>query len=272
VSTERGRSASRKKITGKTTPAAAAAENEEAKEAPTPKKMKDETGQAKLVAPSSLKKSETVEQVLRVSKMEGFDKADAARIRELAAQMEGADAKTLRRIQQELLVIYRRNYRLVKAANAETAEVEASTASSSRVKAGKAKATPEDERVVGMLENMINSPGFIQEDVAKMARLVKKLRGDVDDADRELITNELRKMHRRNAAAIREHRKQHGAPGMQGQGHRIGDEPKKGKKSDRSRSRTPAASSSGPARSRSVPAARSSSTPVAFRGTAMRLD
>ena len=28
--------------------------------------------------------------------MEGFDKADAARIRELAAQMEGADAKTLR--------------------------------------------------------------------------------------------------------------------------------------------------------------------------------
>ena len=48
--------------------------------------------------------------------MEGFDKQDAARIRELAAQMEGADAKTLKKIQQELLVIYRRNYRLVKAA------------------------------------------------------------------------------------------------------------------------------------------------------------
>ena len=50
-----------------------------------------------------------------------------------------------------MLVIYKRNHRLVKAAGAETAEVEASTASSSRVKAGKAKATPEDERVVGML-------------------------------------------------------------------------------------------------------------------------
>ena len=99
------------------------------------------------------------------------------------------------------------------------------------MKAGKAKATSEDERVVGMLENMINSPGFTQEDVAKMARLVKKLRGDVDDADRELITNELRKMHRRNAAAIREHRKKRGAPGTQGEGHRIGDD--EGKKEKR---------------------------------------
>jgi hypothetical protein len=203
VSTERGRSASRKRITGKTTPAAAAstaaasssstAENTESKEAPPAKKTKDATGQAKLVAPSSLKKSETVEQVLRVSKMEGFDKADAARIRELAAQMEGADAKTLRRIQQELLVIYRRNYRLVKAANAQAAEVEASTASSSRVKAGKAKATPEDERVVGMLENMVNTPGFIPDDVARVARYLRTLAGSLDDEDRKQTTDELRK-------------------------------------------------------------------------------
>ena len=92
VSAERGRSASGKKVTRKTT--RAAAENEEAKEAPPPKNIKDEAGQAKLVAPSSLKKGDTIEQVLRVSKMEGFDKQDAARIRELAAQMEGADAKT----------------------------------------------------------------------------------------------------------------------------------------------------------------------------------
>ena len=204
--------------------------------------------------------------------MEGFDKADAARIRELAARMEGAEAKTLKKIQQELLIVHKRNYRLVKEAGAEAAEVEASTASSSRVKAGKAKATSEDDRVVGMLEEMVNSPGFISDDVARVARYLKTLAGSLDDEDRKQTTDELRKIYRRNVKAIREHRKQHGAPGMQGQGHRIGDEPKKGKKSDRSRSRTPAASSSGPARSRSVPAARSSSTPVAFRGRAQRLD
>ena len=90
--------------------------------------------------------------------------------------MEGADAKTLRKIQQELLVIYRRNYRLVNAAESEASTAEASTASGSRVKAGKGKATPEDERVVGMLENMINSPGVTHDDVVRMARYVKILR------------------------------------------------------------------------------------------------
>ena len=98
-----------------------------------------------------------------------------------------------------------------------------------------------------------------------MARYVKMLSGAVDDAHRKEITNELRQIYTRNAAAIREHRKQHGAPGTQGKGHQMGgDEPKKGKKSERLRSRTPAASSSGPALS--------SSTPAAFRGTARRLD
>ena len=179
--------------------------------------------------------------------------------------MEGADAKTLRKIQQELLAIYKRNYNLVKAAGAQAAEVEASTASSSRVKAGKAKATPEDELVVGMLENMVNSPGILPDDVARVARYLRTLSGSLDDEDRKQTTNELRNIYRRSVAAIREHRKQHGTPGTQGKGHRMSSEdPKKGKKSERSRSRTPAASSSGPARS--------SSTPAPFRGRAQRLD
>ena len=82
-----------------------------------------------------------------------------------------------------------------------------------------------------MLENLMNSPAFMQDDVARMARLVKSLRNSMDDSDRELMTNELRKVNRRSAAAIREHREKHGAPGTTGKGHRMGDdEPKKGRK------------------------------------------
>ena len=113
---------------------------------------------------------------------------------------------------------------------------------------------------------MINTEGFIQDDVARMARLVKALSGAMDDEDRERTTNELRKMYTRDVAAIKAHRRKKGPPGMQGKGHRMGDdESKKGRKGERSRSRTEAASSSsGPARSKSRP------TP--FRGTARRLD
>ena len=116
---------------------------------------------------------------------------------------------------------------------------------------------------------MMNTEGFIPDDVPRMGRLVKALAGALDDADRMLLTNELRKMYRRNIAAIREHRKKNGAPGMSGKGHRIGDdEPKKGKKGERGRSSTPApAASSGSSSQR-----RSRSRPAPFRGKAQRLD
>ena len=147
VGTARGRSRSARattsssvktRIAGKTTPAAA--EKEEAKEAPPAKKSKDgETAQTQLKAPSNVKKPDLTETVMRVSKLPGFDEKDAARIQELAAQVEGADNKTLKRIQVELLAIYNRSYRVVKAASAEASTAEASTASGSRVKAGKEK-------------------------------------------------------------------------------------------------------------------------------------
>ena len=54
---------------------------------------------------------------------------------------------------------------------------------------------------------MVNSPGFIPDDVARVARYIKTLSGAVDDADRKDTTNELRKIYRRSVAAIREHRK-----------------------------------------------------------------
>ena len=82
----------------------------------------------------------------------------------------GADNKTLKAIQTELLAIYKRNYKGVKAASAEAEAAEASSATNSRVQAGKVKATPDDERVVDVLENIINSEGFIQDDVPMVGR------------------------------------------------------------------------------------------------------
>ena len=53
----------------------------------------------------------------------------------------------------------------MKAAGAEAEAAEASTAT------GKLKATPDDERVVDTSENMINSEGFIQDDIPRVGRL-----------------------------------------------------------------------------------------------------
>ena len=61
-----------------------------------------------------------------------------------------------------MLTIYQRSYKGVKAAGATAEAAEASTASGSRVKAGKGNATPQDEKVVGTLENMINTRGLSQ--------------------------------------------------------------------------------------------------------------
>lgn len=135
VSTERGRSPSKKRTKGKTRPAAA--ENEQAKEAPPAKKSKEETAHEELTVPSRLSKSDLCDTAMRVSKLARCDKEGAARIQEIAATVDGADYKTLKASQAELLAIYSRNYKGAKAAGAE-----ATTATGRRVKTGKEKAPP----------------------------------------------------------------------------------------------------------------------------------
>ena len=46
------------------------------------------------------------------------------------------------------------------------------------VKAGKVKAPPDDERAPDMLENMISSEGFTQDDIPRVGRLLKTIEID----------------------------------------------------------------------------------------------
>ena len=60
-----------------------------------------------------------------------------------------------------MLSIHQRNYKAVKAADAEAA-ADATAATGSRVKSGRGESTPEDDTVVGMLENMVNTPDVLK--------------------------------------------------------------------------------------------------------------
>ena len=63
--------------------------------------------------------------------------------------------------------------------------------------------TAADKKVLAKLTDMMNTPGFYPDDVGTVNRLVKHLGGALDKEDREETVNELRKVYRRNAAAIK---------------------------------------------------------------------
>ena len=110
--------------------------------------------------------------------------------------MKAAHKPTLRGISAELREIYKRNYANVKAARQiPTNNVKASTGNNDGPSAM-------DAEVLGHLEDMMNTPGFIQYDVARVGRLIKTLKGAMGKDDREDTVKELRKAYRRNVAAI----------------------------------------------------------------------
>ena len=99
----------------------------------------------------------------------------------------------------ELRDIFQRNYARMKAAG--------------QIPTGKGKGngngdgpepTAGDKEVLDKLNEMMNTPGFIQDDVARVGRLIKHLKGALDKADREDTVKELRKVYQRNAAAIKQ--------------------------------------------------------------------
>ena len=64
--------------------------------------------------------------------------------------------------------------------------------------------TAADKKVLAKLTDMMNTPGFNPDDVGTVSRLVKHLGGALDKEDREETVNELRKVYRRNAKAIKQ--------------------------------------------------------------------
>ena len=94
----------------------------------------------------------------------------------------------------ELTDIYQRNYFRMKATG--------------QIRTGKGKndgpePTAADRKVLDKLNEMMNTPGFLADDVATVGRLVKQLGGALDKEDREETVNHLRKVYRRNVAAIK---------------------------------------------------------------------
>ena len=49
----------------------------------------------------------------------------------------------------------------------------------------------------------MNTPGFLQDDIGTVGRLIKQLGGSLDKEDKEETVNQLRKVYRRNLAAIK---------------------------------------------------------------------
>ena len=108
-----------------------------------------------------------------MAKEAGFSDKDALRVGVIAGQIETADKPTIGAMSAELRDIYQRNYARMSAAG--------------QIPTGKGKGkddgpepTAADKKVLDKLNEMMNTPGFIQDDVGRVGRLIAHLKGALD--------------------------------------------------------------------------------------------